>query len=179
MTCQQLASAALAIALLIGSNSSADTPWRALQTEHNTNSTANTEATGSSKWCEPLGAPLHVSRLFTPPAHKYAAGHRGVDLANGAQHVYAPAAGTVTFVGLVVDRPLISVEVDDSLVYTLEPVRSDLQIGDQVSRCQLLGTLLEHGHTGPGTVHLGVRINGEYVNPLRFYRSPPRLLPLG
>ncbi|WP_275934957.1 hypothetical protein [Microbacterium testaceum] len=42
-----------------------------------------------------------------------------------------------------------------------------------------MGGVATGGHTGPGTVHFGVRLDGEYINPLRLLGGVPRavLLP--
>src|SRR5690606_14701135 len=96
-------------------------------------------------------------------------GHRGIDLAAApGATVAAPAAGTVSFTGTVVDRAVISVRVDERTVYSLEPVASDLVPGDRVASGALLGEAAVGGHCSSECVHLGVRVDGEYVNPLRY-----------
>lgn len=134
------------------------------------------QSLSQQKWCPPLGSKITLIRKYEKPATRYSAGHRGIDI-KGDNRVLAPASGTVTFVGQVVDRPVISVKVADDTVYSIEPVISTLQIGDTVNRCQELGELLPFGHTEPGTAHLGVRIADEYTNPLPYFVSRPRLLP--
>ncbi len=110
---------------------------------------------------------------------RYAAGHRGIDLpsAGVGLPVRSPVAGTVSFVGTVVDRPVVSVRVDLRTVVSLEPVASELQVGDVVGPGSALGTTATGGHCGVACVHLGVRVDGEYVNPLRYFRAKPVLLP--
>ena len=131
-----------------------------------------------ARWLSPVGRPYTVTRGYRPPAHKYGSGHRGIDLIGpNGDSVVAPAAGTVSFVGKVVDRHVISVRVSDSLVYSIEPVESQLQVGEVVSAGQILGTVSAFGHTQPHEIHLGVRVDGEYTNPLRFLAGRPRLLP--
>ncbi|WP_238439352.1 M23 family metallopeptidase [Microbacterium sp. JZ31] len=91
----------------------------------------------------------------------------------------APASGTVAFSGTVVDRPLLTIDHGGGLVTTLEPVLSDLSPGDAVSRGDVVGQVAAGGHAAPGSLHLGVRLNGEYVNPLLLLGGVPRavLLP--
>ncbi|MGK0668129.1 hypothetical protein, partial [Serratia marcescens] len=48
-------------------------------------------------WVWPVDA-VQIVRPFEAPANRYAAGHRGVDLA-GVERVRSPAAGTVAFTG--------------------------------------------------------------------------------
>lgn len=128
-------------------------------------------------WRSPVSG-LNVTGPFRAPPHKYGSGHRGIDLfARPGDEVIAPAAGTVSFVGRVVDRPLVSVRVDDRTVYSIEPVRSDLTQGDRVAAGASLGSVAEGGHCSGECVHLGVRVNDEYVNPLRYLLYRPVLLP--
>lgn len=121
---------------------------------------------------------VRLERPFIAPAHAYGPGHRGVDL-GGAATVRAPAAGTVAFAGPVAGRPVLTIEHGDGLVSSFEPVTSDLAVGTPVRRGEVVGTVAAEGHTGPGTVHVGVRLHGEYVNPLRLLGGVPRavLLP--
>lgn len=132
------------------------------------------------RWLPPLGFTLDVTSPFRAPAHPYAAGHRGFDLA--AAHrapVSSPAAGTVTFAGRVVDRDVISLRINATTVVSLEPVVSSLSAGDTVARGELLGEVGAGGHCDGTCVHLGVRVGDVYVNPMRFFRDRPRLLPWG
>jgi hypothetical protein len=64
-------------------------------------------------------------------------------------------------------------------VYTLEPVRSALSVGEAVASGAVVGEAASGGHCLAECVHLGVRVEGEYVNPLRYLLQRPVLLPLG
>ncbi len=148
--------------------------WLAL-----THSTAMTGASGEARWLPPLELPgFVILETFRAPPHEYGPGHRGIDIAapTGAV-VRAPAGGTVSFAGSVVDRPVISVRVDDQTVYSMEPVSSDVRQGDTVGIGSPIGTVGEGGHCGARCVHLGVRIDGSYVHPMRYFVSRPVLLP--
>lgn len=129
-------------------------------------------------WSHPLPGTA-VERYFDPPATRYSSGHRGIDFAaRSGSPIAAPASGTVHFSGPVAGKPVLTVRVDEHTLYTFEPIHSPLQHGDAVTRGSNLGTVDAGGHC-PGTcVHLGVRVSGEYVNPLRFFADRPRLLPL-
>lgn len=136
------------------------------------------QASPVTRWYPPVGFTLHVLRAFDPPAHRFAAGHRGFDLAaQVGSSVIAPTSGTVTFAGRVVDRDVVSVRVDQATVVSLEPVTSGLSAGDAVAGGDLLGVVSLGGHCDASCVHLGVRVDDEYVNPMRFFRDKPRLLP--
>jgi murein DD-endopeptidase MepM/ murein hydrolase activator NlpD len=143
-------------------------------------SAAPPPAAGSWSW--PLAPRPAVLRAFDPPDKPWLSGHRGVDLesASDGGPVTAPESGTVSFVGVVVDRPVITVDHGHGLRSSFEPVVSTLAKGDAVAKGQVLGTLLA-GHCGPAPcVHWGLRRGDEYVNPLEFVLDlrPSVLLPL-
>ena len=132
-------------------------------------------------WSWPLDPRPAVVRAFDPPAKPWLSGHRGVDLraAHDGAPVTSPAAGTVTFAGVVVDRPVITVDHGNGLRSSFEAVRSDLQPGTAVAEGGVLGWI-QPGHCGPGPcVHWGVRRGEEYLNPLGFVTDlrPSVLLP--
>ncbi|MCI1017962.1 M23 family metallopeptidase [Microbacterium sp. C5A9] len=134
----------------------------------------------SPTWEWPVGGPRDIVAPYRAPAHDYAAGHRGVDLAAGtAAVVRAPAPGVVAFRGTVVDRPLLTIEHPGGYVSTFEPLLSDLSPGDSVSAGDPIGTVDRGGHAAAGTLHLGVRLDGAYLNPLLLFGAVPRavLLP--
>ena len=115
-----------------------------------------------------------VIRGFDPPDSPYGSGHRGIDIAATVDMlVRAPAAGVVTFAGNVGGRLFVTIDHGGGLLSTcsfLSAVlvhRNDLVAeGEGVA---LSGT----GHVGDTTpnVHLGVRLNGQYVNPLDYLRA--------
>jgi murein DD-endopeptidase MepM/ murein hydrolase activator NlpD len=133
-------------------------------------------------WNWPLTPRPAVLRAFDPPDKPWLSGHRGVDLrsASDGAPVTSPENGTVSFVGVVVDRPVITVDHGNGLRSSFEPVRSTLSKGDAVGKGDRLGTLLP-GHCGAAPcVHWGVRRGDDYVNPLQFVLDlrPSILLPL-
>ncbi|MFV0435627.1 MAG: peptidoglycan DD-metalloendopeptidase family protein [Leucobacter sp.] len=130
-----------------------------------------------TRWIPPLGT-FEVSGPFRAPEHRYGSGHRGIDLVSSqGMAVSAPAAGTVVFAGRVVDRPVITVRVSERTVYSMEPVASALAEGDTVAAGALLGTVASGGHCADECVHFGVRVEGEYVNPVGYFTDRPVLLP--
>lgn len=135
-------------------------------------------AASETRWVWPVDSPHPILRPFIAPATPYSAGHRGIDVASPGSKVYAPAAGVVTFSGVVVDRPVLSVRHPGGLVSSFEPVESPLVAGDEVAPGHLVGTLIP-GHCEGLCLHFGVRENGEYVSPLNFLGGIPRsvLLP--
>lgn len=120
-----------------------------------------------------------VLEPYRQPAHDYAAGHRGIDIEAGTDTVVAPDNGVVLFAGIVVDRPVLTIDHGDGLVSTLEPVVTELSPGTRLSAGDVVGVLADGGHAASGTVHLGARRDGVYINPLLLLGGVPRavLLP--
>ena len=119
-------------------------------------------------WSWPVSGAHALARPYVAPAGPYAAGHRGVDIrAPDGVPVLAPADGIVHFAGVVVDRPVLSIEHVGGVLSSYEPVQTTLAAGEHVARGQVIGTLLA-GHCASACLHLGVRVDGEYVNPLLF-----------
>ncbi|MGN6272502.1 MAG: M23 family metallopeptidase [Protaetiibacter sp.] len=137
-------------------------------------------AATAALWAWPVAAPHPIARAYLAPASPYASGHRGVDIrADVGVAVRAPADGVVHFSGVVVDRPVLSIDHGGGVLSSYEPVESALHEGEVVRRGQVVGEL-QAGHCGDGgCLHFGVRVHGEYVSPLLFLGGQPRavLLP--
>lgn len=131
-------------------------------------------------WSWPVPGARHVAQPFLAPAHEYAPGHRGIDLtaAEGTE-VHAPADGVVAFRGVVVDRPLLTIDHGSGIVSTFEPMESELTPGTIVRTGDRLGVVAHGGHSPVGQLHVGVRLNGVYINPMLMFGAVPRavLLP--
>lgn len=136
--------------------------------------------TGAVRWLPPLGYSLELLQAYRPPPSPYAAGHRGIDLvATQGASVAAPAAGTVSFAAAVAGRGIVSLRIDARTVVSVEPVEASVEVGSLVLAGQLIGTVATGGHCVADCLHLGVRVDDAYVNPMRFFRSKPQLLPWG
>lgn len=117
-------------------------------------------------WAWPVAAPHPIARPYVAPATPYSAGHRGIDIRSPAGvEVRAPADGVVHFAGVVVDRPVISIRHAGGVISSFEPVEPLVSTGDRVRRGDVIGILLP-GHCASPCLHLGARVDGEYVNPL-------------
>jgi hypothetical protein len=101
------------------------------------------------------------------------------------QGVFAPANATVSFAGLVVDRPVLSLSHNGQVVSAFEPVCSALNVGEQVVAGELVAEVCEPEQdyvphcNDKLCLHFSVRRNGEYLSPLWFtgQLSPSVLLP--
>jgi murein DD-endopeptidase MepM/ murein hydrolase activator NlpD len=125
----------------------------------------------------PVAGPL--VRGFEAPAGGYGPGHRGVDLAAPTgTAVAAPAAGRVAFAGAVAGTVWVSLQVAPGVVVTVGPlVTPTVAAGRRLRASAPLGRLAG-GHAG--ALHLGLRIDGAYVDPLPYLAGlpRPRLAPL-
>lgn len=140
---------------------------------------ATTASEAGSGWRWPTDEVRIVAPYDAPP-HEFAAGHRGVDLyAPPGTPLRAPADGVVAFVGVVVDRGVVTIDHGDGHVSSMEPVDAVLPRGSHVRAGDVVARSAAGGHAAPGSVHLGVRRHGRYVDPLDLLGPLPRavLLP--
>lgn len=126
--------------------------------------------------------PGRVVTGFDPPAQRWGAGHRGLDLAAPAGSVVrSPAAGVVSFAGRVAGRAVVVIDHGEVRT-TLEPVRATVAVGSPVAAGDPVG-VLEPGHacgTGGSCLHWGLRRGEEYLDPLGLLAGGAvRLLPRG
>jgi murein DD-endopeptidase MepM/ murein hydrolase activator NlpD len=116
----------------------------------------------SSPAVPPVRGPL--LRAFDPPASRYGAGHRGVDLAAApGEPVRAALAGTVSFSGTVARVGWVTVDHGGGLSTTYGPLDPrSVRAGDSVEAGGRLGRLAE------GALHLdwGARVGDAYIDPL-------------
>lgn len=100
---------------------------------------------------------------FRAPTCIRCAGHRGVTIATTTQSpVRAVTGGVIVFVGQVARVLYIVQDIGDAAQITygrLEDTR--VTVRDRVAAGGIIGV------SGP-ELYLGVRLNGQYVNPLRF-----------
>ncbi|TQL71176.1 peptidase M23-like protein [Enteractinococcus coprophilus] len=116
---------------------------------------------GTTNWVPPVAdaGPTALLKPFVAPQMPWSAAHRGIDIRASTEQVLAPAAGEVTFVGQVVDRPVITIRHSNGLLSSFEPVDSDLEVGTVVASGEPLGKIsAETGHCEVQCVHWGVRV---------------------
>jgi murein DD-endopeptidase MepM/ murein hydrolase activator NlpD len=122
-----------------------------------------------------------IAARFDPPASRWGAGHRGVDLVGHAgQVVRTSLPGTVTFAATLAGRGVVVVDHGDVRT-TYEPVRASVHVGQHVGRGARLGTLQRSSsHCFPGAcLHWGLLRGETYLDPLTLVGAGPiRLLPL-
>lgn len=135
-------------------------------------STGGQDTPATAVWAAPVRAP--VVAPFHLPRGQYGPGTRGLRYGTTpGQPVTAVSGGTVAFAGQVAGHLAVSVEHQGGVVSSLTFLAAlEVTDGQLVARGQLLGTA--------GTqVHLGVRVDGRYVDPATLLgaRSRARLVP--
>lgn len=129
----------------------------------------------------PLSPRPEVVEGFDPPATRWGAGHRGVDLlGHPGQPVHASIGGTITFTASIAGRGVVVVD-HGGVRTTYEPVRASVAVGDVVGRGSALGRLQRApSHCFPRScLHWGLLRGDAYLNPLTLVGAGPvRLLPL-
>jgi murein DD-endopeptidase MepM/ murein hydrolase activator NlpD len=139
-------------------------------------------------WMPVAGA---VVRAFDTRAGPYGPGHRGIDIvASVGELVRSPTAGRVVFAGPVAGTNWVSLLVAPGVLVTLGPLLDPVATADRVRRRTPVGRVAAGhssppvGRNGPGregaTLHLSVRVDEVYVDPLAYLadRPRPRLAPL-
>lgn len=135
-------------------------------------------------WAEPI--PYLYENLeedYLAPVSEYGTGHRGIDFhVEEGQPIHSPAAGTVHFVGKVVNRNLITIKTETRKLATFEPVCSSLKTGEPVEAGELLGFRCDGDENYQahceGCVHASARDSFGYLSPLHMMgqKSPSVLL---
>jgi murein DD-endopeptidase MepM/ murein hydrolase activator NlpD len=133
-------------------------------------------------WMPVAGAVVRGSDARDGP---YGPGHRGIDVAASVGEVVrAPAAGEVVFAGPVAGTRWFSVRVAPEVVVTVGPLRGGVVTAGWVRRGTPVGWVAAgHGPDpagGAATLHLSLRVDGAYLDPLAYLvdRPRPRLAPL-
>lgn len=135
--------------------------------------TATTVTATRSTWTWPTDGTHPIIRPFIAPATPYSAGHRGIDIAAPAGAIVrSPDGGIIHFSGFVVNRSLVSISHGGGLISSFEPVLSELAEGTVVHRGEPIGTL-QSGHCRVPCLHLGARLNSQYISPLNFLGGIP------
>ena len=134
---------------------------------------------GTGVW--PLAPRPRVVSGFDPPRTTYGRGHRGVDLQGRPdQSVRASLGGRISFAAPLAGRGVVVVQHGFGRT-TYQPVRASVEVGQQVARGQVIGTLRPGGsHCAPRScLHWGLLRGEAYLDPLVLVGAVPvRLLPL-
>jgi hypothetical protein len=137
-------------------------------------------------WVEPVpGLPGRLVEDYDAPLTRWGAGHRGIDFAVMPEElISSPTAGSVHFVGRVVNRRILTIIDSAGQLASFEPVCSNLSIGEVVSAGSVIGWHCEadlsyDSHCEVECVHFSARRDGNYLSPLQliFGLAPSRLWP--
>ena len=126
-------------------------------------------AVAAGDWLWPVVG--RITRGYDPPLSVYGAGHRGIDIAvpTGTE-IRAPAAGSVSFAGKVGGNLFLTIAHAGGLSSTYSWVSALLvHRGDAVTAGEPVA-LTGSGHPGDPipSLHVGVKLDGAYVDPLLF-----------
>lgn len=146
-------------------------------------------------WVLPLKgvSPREIVSEFTPPSSPFGSGHRGVDFpATQGQRVAAVGSGIVSFAGSIAGKPVVSIELSQSVDglgtrvrSTYEPVTPLVRTGDFVTAGTIIGFIDfasgNSGHCKNTCLHFGLKVMGEpaarYLNPRNLWRWVASLRP--
>jgi murein DD-endopeptidase MepM/ murein hydrolase activator NlpD len=173
---------ALALLLTVGALAPAPAPAAVAERPAAPPSTPPPHVRVPPLWMPSAGA---VVRGFDARAGPYGPGHRGIDVAASVGEVVrAPAAGTVVFAGPVAGTTWVSIRVAPGVVVTVGPLLDEVAPGGRVRARAPVGRVAPGHEPGPvggaERLHLSLRVDGEYVDPLAYLvdRPRPRLAPL-
>jgi len=124
-------------------------------------------APSAGTWGWPVLGP--VVGVFEPPETPFGAGHRGIDIgAAVGTTVVAPEAGVVAFAGRVAGELFVTLDHGGGLTSSYSWLSEVLvRKGDAVARgTPIARTGLGHPGSSVAHLHLGVRRDGVYVDPL-------------
>lgn len=126
----------------------------------------------SHKWNWPLSQTHEIeSKIvsnFDNPRQPWLPGHRGVDfLVNDGDVIVSPSKGSISFVGTVANKNVVSLHIENVTV-TFEPAVSDLTVGTVVEAGQQVATVKGHSdHCDNRCMHWGVKTSQHrYIDPL-------------
>lgn len=117
-----------------------------------------------------------VSDPFRPPEGPYGPGNRGIEYhTDVGDTVRASATGEVSFAGLVAKELYVTLDHGGGVFSSYSYLsRISVTQGQRVSQGDVIGL------TGERLLHFGVRVDGEYVDPMTFVaerRVSVRLIP--
>ena len=111
-----------------------------------------------------------LAARYDEPERKWGSGHRGVDFAVPAgTAVRAAAPGYVVFAGSVAGTLAVTVDHGSAFETTYTALASvDVTAGEYVDRGHWIGTSAAAHPGGIAGVHLGVKVDGRYADPVLF-----------
>ena len=131
---------------------------------------------GKGGFAWPMPTSTYITSYFggrNAPTAGASTYHRGIDIAcDSGSHVIAAAAGTVSYTGYMGSGGITVMIDHGDGVFTVYHHLSAYSVkeGDKVEQGQVVAF---SGNTGVSTgphLHFGVRVNGDYVDPLQFYQ---------
>ena len=136
------------------------------------------QASTNSCWATPVDRP--VSDPFRPPECRWCRGNRGIEFATQpGDKIRSVTSGTVWFHGTVGGTGYLTILVEGNTVVLLVTI-GGIEVTDRRLRGSAVSARDPVG-LATGKVHLGVRANGDYVDPALWLfsgRGRARLVPV-
>ena len=122
-------------------------------------------AEASVRLVPPVDGPVIVR--FEEPEHRWAPGHRGLDYSVvPGTRVRAAAAGVVRFAGTVANSRAVTIDHGAGYTTTYSDLDTiEVRAGDELGQGAWIGTSGSAHEGGVDGIHLGVKLNGAYVDP--------------
>lgn len=126
---------------------------------------ATAPAAHAASLIPPVDAPVAVR--YEAPEHRWAPGHRGIDYAlPRGTRVRAAAGGVVTFAGDVAGTRAVTISHGSGYSTTYSDLATvEVRTGDEVGQGSWIGTSGSAHAGGIDGIHLGVKLDGSYVDP--------------
>ena len=130
---------------------------------------------GKGGFAWPMPTSTYITSYFggrNAPTAGASTYHRGIDIAcDSGSHVIAAAAGTVSYTGYMGSGGItVMIDHGDGVFTVYHHLSAySVTVGEKVEQGQVIAF---SGNTGVSTgphLHFGVRVNGDYVDPLQFY----------
>jgi hypothetical protein len=121
---------------------------------------------GATEWLiPPVDGP--IAARFDAPDSRWGPGHRGIDyVVPAGTAVRAAGSGTVTFAGPVAATVAVTIDHGGGMETTYTDLADVLVVaGQAIAQGHVIGTSAEAHAGGTEGVHLGVILNGRYVDP--------------
>lgn len=126
----------------------------------------------AKKYAWPLENDVQVLKQFQLFEYPWRGGHTGIDVrAMNGSKVLSPANGKVWFAGSVAGREVLTLEIDNFLL-SFDSVTPLVITGQSVQKGQVVANVTNQ-HCASNCLHIGLRVSGNYLNPLLLFRQLP------
>lgn len=127
---------------------------------------------GAKKYVWPLETQVQIEKPFQMFEYPWMGGHTGIDVkAFEGELIRSPSVGKVWFAGKVAGREVLTLEIDNFLL-SFDSASALVSTGEVVVAGQIVAKVTTN-HCGSECMHIGLRVSGQYMNPLLLFRDIP------